>query len=229
MLSSFRCSSGLWKSYFSLSKRNLRIFPSRFSTELGSNDSKRKSSSSSSTWLERVKAAGAGSSPPSTSLQNIALSGLGCFAGIGSLSFLHYGMTLGSDYTLIIGSMGASAVLVFAAPSAPFSQPRNVIGGHILSAIIGVAVSKTLIGSYPIVAYPTTVAMAVMAMQLTKTTHPPAGGTSLIALMGAGKVGGLGFALTCPIALTTSLLVCSGICFNNMFSDPERRYPTYWW
>jgi len=51
----------------------------------------------------------------------------------------------------VIGSFGASAVLVYGAPLAEFSQPRNLIGGSVLSALIGVAVYQVC-GDYVVLA-----------------------------------------------------------------------------
>merc|ERR1711879_768933 len=106
------------------------------------------------------------------------------------------------------GSMGATAVLVYAAPAVPFAQPRSVIGGHLISAFVGVTTSS-LLGSQMWLAVPVATSAAIMGMMVTRTVHPPAGGTVLIALMGSTKIQAMGYALLCPVALTSSILVVS--------------------
>src|SRR4051812_43110525 len=76
--------------------------------------------------------------------RHILMSGATSFAGMGSLAALHFHAFDGSDLTLMLGSFGASAVLLYALPDAELSQPRNVIGGHLVSAAIGITCSKFL-------------------------------------------------------------------------------------
>jgi len=78
-------------------------------------------------------------SPPVVSLSEIAWSWIGAFAGISAVGVIHYNLLAGNDLIMIIGSFGASAVLIYGAIGSPLAQPRNLVGGHILSAIIGVA------------------------------------------------------------------------------------------
>lgn len=211
---------------------NQMFFRNSWSTfRFHSTDSSKEKKGKNSSWLDRIKAsrlynsittATVESSPPRSSLKTIIRSGCGAFTGMATLSMLHHGLTMQSNMTMIIGSMGASAALIFAAPTAPFSQPRNVIGGHCIAAFIGVTIQQSVLGQHLWLAIPTTVSLAIVTMLATKTLHPPAGGTSLIALAGAG-----GFQIMCPITLTATVLIGSGIVFNNMFN--ENKYPTYWW
>ncbi len=69
--------------------------------------------------------------------------------------------------------MGASAVLLFAAPHVPFSQPWNVFGGHIISAIVGVACWQW-IPDYTVAAS-ASVGLAIGAMYFARCIHPPGG------------------------------------------------------
>ena len=93
---------------------------------------------------------------------------------------------------LIVPSMGASAVLLFAAPHASFSQPWNVIGGHAVSAIIGVACWRW-IPDY-VVAASASVGLAIGVMYVARCIHPPGGATALAAVIGSDKLHQLGFA-----------------------------------
>lgn len=143
---------------------------------------------------------------------------------------VHFGLSGGSDLTLILGSFGATAVLVFGAPAVPFSQPRNVLGGHLIAAATGVACQQfvsTPMGS-PWLAAPLAVSLALMAMAATKTVHPPAGGTALIAAMAApsSAVGAMGFGLLVPTTIGCSYLIAVAVLTNNLIV--ARCYPQSW-
>jgi len=144
--------------------------------------------------------------------------------GMGLLSHIHFNVTDGSEYTLILGSFGASAVLLFAAPQVPFSQPRNVIGGHLISCAIGVASYQLLPLMY---AVPVAASFSIMAMMATDTVHPPAGGTTVIAVLGSQRIHDLGFALLGPTGIGACALV--GIALlNNVHGAEARQYPKKW-
>ena len=110
---------------------------------------------------------------------------------------------------------------------APLSQPCNVVGGHTIAAILGVGshlfISQPM--GTPAVASVVAVSASIMAMQGTRTLHPPAGGTALIAVLGSPQMHALGFTLVVPTVLGSSLLVLIALG-NNMRG---RRYPLYWW
>eukprot|EP00928_Gymnodinium_smaydae_P073027 TRINITY_DN56299_c0_g1_i1.p1 TRINITY_DN56299_c0_g1~~TRINITY_DN56299_c0_g1_i1.p1 ORF type:complete len:274 (+),score=23.95 TRINITY_DN56299_c0_g1_i1:22-822(+) len=190
--------------------------------------SKKEAKQDEEGWLDRIKASGGQTCPPRPASKDILASGAISFGGMGALSLLHFGVTGGSDMTMILGSMGASAVLVYAAPAVPFAQPRNVVGGHLLSAFVGVT-TYSLIGSQMWLAVPVATSAAIMGMLATRTVHPPAGGTVLIALMGSSKIQAMGYMLLCPVATTSSLVVIMGIVLNNLLKSTAGRYPTYWW
>jgi CBS-domain-containing membrane protein len=123
----------------------------------------------------------------------ILRAGLGAFFGIAVIAWaaeLGIGAT---DSIFLIGSFGATAVLLYAAPTAVFSRARNVVGGHVLSALVGVAVMQTSVGPQWLAAA-LAVSIAVMAMQITHTVHPPGGATALIAVIGSPRIKELGFA-----------------------------------
>ena len=91
---------------------------------------------------------------------------------------------------MLIGSFGASAVLLFAAPESPLSRPRNLLGGHFLSALVGVACAQWL---PPFWAICLCVPTAIAVMLLSGTLHPPGGATALIAVTGGEHIRQLGF------------------------------------
>ena len=87
-------------------------------------------------YLQKMK--GGGQSPPRVGLPEVLWSWIGSFLGLAAVSLIHYKILDQTGLMLIIGSFGASAVLIYGAIRSPLAQPRNLLGGHILSAIIGV-------------------------------------------------------------------------------------------
>jgi CBS domain-containing membrane protein len=152
------------------------------------------------------------------------------FLGIGLLSLVHFSFTARSQYTLLLGSFGATAVLVFDAPAAPFSQPRNVIGGHIIGAAAGVVAQQwvTIPMGVSSVGGPLGVALAIVGMAATGTTHPPAGGTALIvSAVLEGELPKLeGWQVVVTAAVGAALLVVAATLLNNVL--PKRRFPHVW-
>lgn len=126
---------------------------------------------------------------------------------------------------LVIGSFGASAVLLFAAPGAPFSQPRNLIGGHLVSAVVGVA-AFVYVPDLPIVKEAAAVATAIAAMQLTRTVHPPGGATALIAVIGSDEIHAMGWGFLMPVMMGAVALLLVALISNNLFRYGS--FPVRW-
>ena len=93
-----------------------------------------------------AKMKGTTKSPPGVGIVEIVWSWLGGFIGIGAVAALQAYIFDGTDLILMIGSFGASAVLVYGAIKSPLAQPRNLVGGHFLSALVGVAAFKIFQG-----------------------------------------------------------------------------------
>ncbi len=151
------------------------------------------------------------------------LSGLGGFVAI----FIVYLITTLFELALqsqllFVASMGASAVLLFATPHGPLSQPWNVAGGHVVSAFFGVLAHK-LIGNQ-IFAGAAAVGMAITAMYYLRCLHPPGGATALVAVVGGATVDSFGFLYVFfPVGLGAVMMVLVAIAFNYPFE--WRRYP----
>ncbi len=122
---------------------------------------------------------------------------------------------------LMLASFGASCVLLFGYPDSHFSQPRNAIGGHVLAATIGVATVAVFGEHWSAMAL--AVATAIAAMKLTRTVHPPAGSTAIIAVHLHAHAG----FLVLPALSGAALLVVCAALYNNALE--HRRYPLYWW
>jgi CBS-domain-containing membrane protein len=149
---------------------------------------------------------------------------LGSFVGIGSIAFIQSLYLDDTSNLFLIGSFGASSVLIYGAIHSPLAQPRNLIFGHVVSAIIGVAVYK-LFPSTLWIAAPLAVSLSIVIMQITKSLHPPGGATALIAVIGSEKIKALGFLyVLSPILTGTLLLFLVALLFNNLTKN--RRYPT---
>jgi CBS-domain-containing membrane protein len=165
-------------------------------------------------------------SPPMVSLAEILWSWLGAFLGIGAVGYIDSRFFAGSDLVMLIAPFGASAVLIYGAIKSPLAQPRNFVGGHIVSAIIGVAAFK-LFASQPWLAGSVAVATCIAVMHATKTLHPPGGATALIAVIGGEKIHSLGFLyVIIPVGLGALILLVVALLFNNI--PRARRYPEFW-
>jgi CBS domain-containing membrane protein len=150
---------------------------------------------------------------------------LGSFVGIGILAYIQSIHFSGNDAVYLIGSFGASSVLVYGIIQSPFSQPRNLVGGHLVSAFIGVTVHK-LAPDIIWIAAPLAVSLAIILMQITKTLHPPGGATALIAIIGSDKIKDLGYMyVISPVLVGVIILLLTALVFNNM--TPSRTYPSH--
>lgn len=129
-------------------------------------------------------------------------------------------MTTLVGHPLLIGSFGASAVLLFGATDSPLAQPRNLVGGHLVSAVVAVLV-VALFGSTPLT-MAIGVGLAIFVMNLTHTTHPPGGATALIGVQGAV---GPDYILL-PVLAGALILLITAIFTNNVVY--HRSYPKHW-
>ena len=149
---------------------------------------------------------------------------VGSFIGIAILAFIQSKTLADIDSIFLIGSFGASSVLIFGAVQSPLAQPRNLVGGHVISAIIGVTIYKTLPNILWLTA-PLAVSLSIVMMQLTKTLHPPGGAAALIAIIGTDRVKQLGYLyVLSPVLTGTLILLVVALVFNNI--TPNRKYPT---
>jgi len=154
--------------------------------------------------------------PPPPSLRSAALAWLGGFLAIAAIALL-------TDYlvvALVLGSFGASCVLVFGFPDLPFAQPRNVILGHFLSSLIGLVFLAAFGSHWWSVA--AAVGTCIAVMMLTRTVHPPAGSNPVIIFLAQP---GWSFLLF-PTLAGALVLVAVALIYNNV--TREASYPKYW-
>lgn len=149
---------------------------------------------------------------------------LGGFFGIGIIGFISSRYFTLNDNLFLIGSFGASAVLVYGATNSPLAQPRNLVGGHVVSALVGVTFHKLVPGEIWL-SSALAVSTAIVMMQITKTVHPPGGATALIANIGSEKIKALGYLyVLSPVLTGVLILLVVALIFNNI---PEHRFYPY--
>jgi CBS-domain-containing membrane protein len=171
------------------------------------------------------KMAGSTQSPPRVNLSEIFWSWLGAFLGIGAVAYMNYGWLDATGLLLLIGSFGASAVLIYGAIKSPLAQPRNLLGGHVISALIGVTAFK-LLAPHLWLAAALAVAVSIAVMHATKTLYPPGGATALIAVISGPQVTNYLYALI-PVGAGALVMLAVALLVNNL--APRRRYPEFWW
>ncbi|UFU05424.1 HPP family protein [Ruania halotolerans] len=124
-----------------------------------------------------------------------------------------------SGHVLLIPPMAASMALVAGAPTLPLAQPRNVIGGQLVSAVVGIGVGAV---SHSLWAAAIAGGLALGAMLATRTSHSPAAATAVIGTLAPS--GQVSFVLCAGLAAT--VLVAAGLVRSTV---EGRAYPTYWW
>ena len=143
-------------------------------------------------------------------------------------------MNLANDETAV---QGASAVLIYGVPEAPLAQPRAVIGGHFISALVGLIIltifkaggrandsNDGIESNLSWLAASLATSIAIVCMMASKTTHPPAGATALIPIIDP-KIFKLGWYFLPVVLLSSTLMVVVGLLTNNI----QMRYPAFWW
>lgn len=148
----------------------------------------------------------------------------GAFIGIALIAFFQSFILTREENIFLIGSFGASSVLIYGAIHSPLAQPRNLILGNLISAVIGVTVAKFMPDIIWITA-PLAVGFSIVSMQMIKALHPPGGAAALIAVIGSERIQELGYLYVLMPVLTGSLILFFvALVFNNI--TKHRRYPT---
>ncbi len=122
---------------------------------------------------------------------------------------------IGGDLPIIVAPLGASAVLVFAVPASPLAQPWPVVGGNILSTLVGVAAFQAIPNLT--VAAGVAVGCAILAMSLCRCLHPPGGAAALTAVIGSAGIHDAGYAFAfAPVGINSIALVSIGMFYHRM-------------
>lgn len=154
---------------------------------------------------------------PNVGLNQVLWSFVGGFCALFIVAYLAQEVNLLS----LFAPFGASSVLLFGAPAAPFSQPRNVFGGHMIAALTGVIINNIFGTSYFAIAVGVGLAIAIMVKL--NAIHPPAGATAFIGV--TASKGSFLWILN-PVAMGTIILIFVALVINNL--DKKRSYPSYW-
>jgi len=158
----------------------------------------------------------------SVSASERAVAALGGFCGIGLMLGVSSWLLDLTGAAWVVASMGASAVLLFAVPHGALSQPWNLIGGHLFSALIGVTCARWI--PQPHLAAAVAVSVAIGVMLLARSVHPPGGATALAAVVGGEAIRALGYGyVVAPVLVNLLVLLGVAVGFNYLF--PWRRYP----
>jgi CBS-domain-containing membrane protein len=148
---------------------------------------------------------------------------VGAFLGIALIGLINSPNLAPMDNIFLIGSFGASSVLIYGIVNSPLAQPRNLIGGHLICAMVGVTVHY-IIPDQLWLAAALAVSLSIVLMQITKTLHPPGGATALIANLGSPKILDLGYGyVLSPVLTGVLILFFVAVLVNNL--APHRRYP----
>ena len=164
---------------------------------------------------QRAPAARQPSQAPRYTLATGALACAGVFVIIGVLAFASYNL----HWLLLLGSFGSSAVMVFTFPELHFSQPRSVVGGHVICTAVGLAALALFGPSWWALA--SAAAVSVALMMLTRTLHPPAGSNPIIVFLLPPKWSFLLF----PTLFGALTIVVVAVLFHRA---TRRVYPLYW-
>ncbi|AFS79680.1 HPP familiy integral membrane protein [Gottschalkia acidurici 9a] len=158
-------------------------------------------------------------------IKNMLWAWIGSFLTISLIGYVHDYLHILSDgaFTMMIASFGASAVMAFGVMESPLAQPKNIICGHMLSAIVGV-ISYKLFGSHIWLASSVAVSTSIVVMLLTKTLHPPGGATALTAVIGGTNIHNLGYLFPfVPVGVGASVVVLIAMVINNI--PKNSKYP----
>ena len=150
------------------------------------------------------------------------ISAVGGFLGIFIILYITRAFVGETASVLIVASMGASAVLLFAVPHGPLSQPWPLLGGHFISALIGISI-RMLVPDM-LLAAALAVGLSIGVMYYLRCIHPPGGASALAAVVSGPEVHALGylFALV-PVLLNATVILLVALLVNYPFK--WRRYP----
>jgi CBS-domain-containing membrane protein len=150
------------------------------------------------------------------------ISAVGGFIGVLAVLWVSSQVLDHQGAAMIIASMGASAVLLFAVPHGALSQPWAVVGGNVISALIGVTCAQ-LVGDLYLAAA-LAVGLSIAAMYYLRCLHPPGGATALVAVLGGDAVHQLGYGfVVSPVLINTAIILATAVLVNLPFR--WRRYP----
>jgi len=139
--------------------------------------------------------------------KEVYISITGAFIATLCASFFSFNILQAENHPMILASTGASAMLIFAIPHSPVSQPWPLVGGHIISAFIGISAYYLI--PNPILASSAAIGVAMLAMHHTGSMHPPGGATAVTAVIGGSTVHELGYYFVVVPVFFNSIILLS--------------------
>lgn len=160
--------------------------------------------------------------PPLTvSKREIFYSCLGALIGLMFAEWLSR-YALGEMNLWFVAPLGASAVLLFAVPASPLAQPWSMIGGNLVSGLVGVFCAQHFAFNLGLGAA-VAVATAIGFMFILRCLHPPSGAVAMTAVMGGPAIHSLGYQFVIwPVLVNSLFLLALALIFNNVL---RHRYP----
>jgi CBS domain-containing membrane protein len=163
-----------------------------------------------------------GVQPDNTQHKEKFISAFGSFLAISLILIVSSRFLSLEGAAIVVASMGASAVLLFAVPHGPLSQIWPVAGGHFISAVIGVSCQILIDDMY--LAAALAVSLSIFAMYYLRCIHPPGGATALSAVIGGTAISNLGYSYCfTPVLINVIIILTVAFIFNFPFA--WRRYP----
>lgn len=160
--------------------------------------------------------------PVNLSAKGKLLSVVSCFSAIFMVALTSHAFSFSSAYPIVVASMGASAVILFIIPHSPLAQPWPLVGGQLVSAIIGVACAQS--ASNIILASAFAVGGSVLAMLLLRCLHPPGAATALAPVMAGEPLISLGYGFVLmPVGLNVAIMLVMALMINRWVLS--YRYP----
>ncbi len=142
---------------------------------------------------------------PRQSQYEMIVSSLGAIVGIGMVVWVSHFFVDDAGLPFIVASMGAAAVLLYAAPHSPLTQPWAFVGGHLISATVGVTCAQWVPDLF--LASGLAVGLAIYAMHQLNCLHPPGGAAALVTVVGGEQIHALGYLyVLVPVALNVCIL-----------------------
>jgi CBS domain-containing membrane protein len=139
----------------------------------------------------------------------------GALIGVALAGVLGHALPAGHHWPWIVAPVGASAVLVFAVPASPLAQPWSVLGGSMISALVGLLVGHML-ADVPTLAVGVAMGLAIAAMTYTRCLHPPGGACAVLGALTATSADGSWAGLLVPLGLNVAVLIAVGWLYNNL-------------
>lgn len=155
--------------------------------------------------------------PPARSdLKKILISALAVGLVIAGLTYVD--REIGT--LVLLGTFGATCFLVFVYPDSSFSQPRNVLGAHIIGATMGLLCFKYIGPQWWSLGI--AVGLTVLFMKLLRVVHPPATSNSIVVFL----TNPTWFFLLCPTIAGALIIIVLALFYHNM--SRESNWPNYW-